>query len=273
MPLWRSTLHLLVFSLGCSSATVWAAEEPITENPTAVETVDAPIAETDNNNEVLRLRIADPYIDVHTGPSEGHPIHQVVERGQMIDILERRTDWFLVRTPRDYTGWVHRNQLIRTLTPQGQPVDISQTNLQDFTEYDWELGVMSGDFDGAPVISIYGAWQFADNISAELTLGQSLGRFAETNFATAHIVHHPFPQWRFSPYFQLGAGAIQIDPKGTIITPEDRQENLVHVGVGVRTYLASRLVFRMEYNNYVVLTDRNDNEKVEEWKAGFSVFF
>ena len=291
MPLRRFNLFTWLAVFGAITSQTWASDadnliapEPMGNNEVALTPANEPVvknnpalatqrADEATDNQVLRLRIADPYIDVHTGPSRGYPIHQVVERGQLIEISERRTDWFFVRTPRGYQGWVHRDQLIRTLTPDGEPVDVSQMNQEDFTQYSWEFGAMGGDFDGAPVISIYGAWQYSDHLSAELSLGQSLGRFAEANFATLHLVTHPFPHRRFSPYFQIGGGVVQIDPKAAIIQPEDRQENLVHVGAGVRTYLASRLVFRVEYNNYVVLTNRNENEKVEEWKAGFSVFF
>jgi len=30
---------------------------------------------------------------------------------------------------------------------------------------------------------------------------------------------------------------------------------------------------RLEYNNYLALTSRDDNEEVNEWKMGFNVFF
>jgi hypothetical protein len=53
----------------------------------------------------------------------------------------------------------------------------------------------------------------------------------------------------------------------------DRQDSIAHAGIGVRTYLTRRFVFRAEYKTYVVFTSRNDNEDVQEWKAGFSFFF
>ncbi len=222
---------------------------------------------------VAEVRVADPYVDLHTGPGRGYPKFQVVERGGLIVLIERRTDWFLVRTPRGHEGWVHRDQLIRTLTPDGEAVELSEVTQVQFSERDWEFGVMSGAFESAGVISIYGAWGFTENFSVELTLGHVMGDFSNQEYLTLHLTHQPFPEWWISPYFQLGTGYIQTDPAATIIQTEDREEQLTHVGVGARTYLTRRFVFRVEYNNYLVLTDRNDNEKVEEWKAGFSLFF
>jgi hypothetical protein len=82
-----------------------------------------------------------------------------------------------------------------------------------------------------------------------------------------------FPEWRVSPYFTLGAGMIRTEPKGTIVATTDRTDGAAHVGVGLRTYLTRRFVFRAEYKTYVVFTSRDDNEEPTEWKAGFSFFF
>lgn len=225
------------------------------------------------DTEQLMVRVADPYIDLHTGPGRGYPKFQVVERGGLITLLQRRTEWFLVRSPRGHEGWVHREQLQRTLTVDGEQVDVSEASQADFAKREWETGVMAGLFENADVISIYGAWGFTENLSLELTLGHVMGDFSNAKYGTLHLTHQPFPEWWISPYFQLGTGYIRTDPAATIIQTEDRSEQLTHVGVGARTYLTRRFVLRVEYNNYVVLTDRNYNEKVEEWKAGFSLFF
>lgn len=249
--------------------TVPAAAESSAEPSTGSPTEIAPETTADG----VPVRIADPYVDLHTGPGRGYPKFQVVERGGLITIIERRTDWFLVRTPRNHQGWVHRDQMLRTLNTDGEAIAISEAQQSDFSARTWEFGVMSGEFANVPVVSLYGAWGFTENLSLELTLGHVMGDFSNAEYATLHLTHQPFPEWWISPYFQLGTGYIQTDPAATIIQTDDRNEQLSQVGVGVRTYLTRRFVFRAEYNRYVVLTDRNDNENVEEWKAGFSLFF
>ena len=42
---------------------------------------------------------------------------------------------------------------------------------------------------------------------------------------------------------------------------------------GARIYLARRFMLRAEYRQYMVLTDRDDNEELEAWKLGVSVYF
>ncbi|MEM7280815.1 MAG: hypothetical protein AAF438_04225, partial [Pseudomonadota bacterium] len=114
---------------------------------------------------------------------------------------------------------------------------------------------------------------FSKNFSFELKLTQTLGNFSNGYLATANLTHQFFPEWRVSPFFTLGVGMLHVQPKATLVQAEDRTDEIGLVGVGVRTYISRRFVFRAEYNSYVVLTSRDENEEVDEWKAGFSFFF
>ena len=223
--------------------------------------------------EPLPVRIEDPYIELRSGPGRGYPIFHVAERGEEIEVLKRRTDWFKIRVPRGEEGWVNEEQLSRTFQRNGEPADIPGYSLADYAERRWELGVLYGDFGGANVVSTYGAFSMTENLSVELWLSDVLGRFSNSQLVNANIVHMLFPEWRISPFFTLGTGMIRTEPKGTIVATEDRTDNLAHAGVGVRAYLTRRLLFRAEYKTYVVFTSRDDNEEVSEWKAGFSFFF
>ena len=217
--------------------------------------------------------IDDPYIELHTGPGGGYPVFFVAERGEQIALLKRRTEWFKVKVARGDEGWVHYEQLQTTLNLDGEPFDLPALDFRDYAARRWEVGALYGDFGGANIISAYGARSFTPNLSGEVWISQALGRFSDSTMATVNIVHLMYPDWRASPYFTLGAGVINTEPKATLVATVDRTDSLAQVGVGVRTYLTRRFVFRAEYKAYVVFTSRNDNEEVREWKAGFSFFF
>jgi len=219
------------------------------------------------------VTIADPYIELHTGPGRGYPIFFVAERGEQIALLKRRTEWFKVQVARGQEGWVHFEQLTTTLDLTGEPFDLPALGLSDYTARRWEVGALYGDFGGANVIATYGSRSFTPNLSGELWIAQALGRFSDSTMATVNIVHLMYPDWRASPYFTLGAGVINTDPKATLVATTDRTDSLATVGAGVRMYLTRRFVFRAEYKAHVVFTSRNDNEEIREWKAGFSFFF
>jgi hypothetical protein len=223
--------------------------------------------------ELREVTIADPFIELHTGPGRGYPIFFVAERGEDIALLKRRTEWFKVRVARGEEGWVHFEQLATTLDPDGEPFDLPALGFSDYAARRWEVGALYGDFGGANVISAYGSRSFTPNLSGELWLSQALGRFSDSTMATVNIVHLMYPDWRASPYFTLGAGVINTQPKATLVATTDRTDSVALAGAGVRMYLTRRFVLRAEYKAHVVFTSRNDNEEVREWKAGFSFFF
>ena len=217
--------------------------------------------------------IDDPFIELHTGPGRGYPVFYVAERGEQVALLKRRTDWFKVRIPRGQEGWVHREQLSRTLTLDGEQFALPGLSLGDYAERRWEAGVLYGDFGGANAISTYGAFGFTPNLSVELWVEQVLGRFSDSTLASLNIVHTLYPDRRWSPYFTLGGGSIHTEPKATLVATDDRTDSFAHAGAGARVYLTRRFVFRAEYKTYVVFTTRDDNEEIREWKAGVSFFF
>jgi uncharacterized protein YgiM (DUF1202 family) len=223
--------------------------------------------------EPREVTVADPYLELHTGPGRGYPVFFVAERGEQIALLRRRTEWFQVQVARGQQGWVHFEQLTTTLDLDGEPFDLPALGLRDYAARRWEVGALYGDFGGANVISAYGSRSFTPNLSGELWISQALGRFSDSTMAALNIVHLMYPDWRASPYFTLGAGVINTEPKATLVATTDRTDSLATAGAGVRMYLTRRFVFRAEYKAHVVFTSRNDNEEVREWKAGFSFFF
>ena len=99
--------------------------------------------------EYRTVSVADPYLELHTGPGAGYPIFHVIDRGEPVEIIMRRTDWFQVRGPDGNEGWVDRAQMERTLQPTGSHIEFAQADQQDFTDAKWEFGLLAGDFGGA----------------------------------------------------------------------------------------------------------------------------
>ncbi len=217
--------------------------------------------------------LADPYIELHTGPGAGYPIFHVADRGEQLIVSKRRTDWFKVRTEDGKQGWVNADQLMRTLDLDGEETKIAMPGRGEYLERNTEVGFQVGDFDGANSISAYVAYLFNENLSAELWGSHLSGDFSSGWMANINLVHQPYPSWFVSPYFVLGTGFVTIEPKATLVQSESRTDQEAHVGFGLRTYLSERFLLRAEYRSYVVFTQRDSNEEVDEWKAGFAFFF
>ena len=223
--------------------------------------------------EVVQVVVADPYIEMRTGPGRGYPIFNVADRGASIEVLKRRTEWFEVRTDRGIKGWVQQEQLARTMATTGERLAIADPDWTDFGARHWEMSVAFGDFDGASSISLTGAYRLSPNLSAELLGARISGTYSDGWLAGARLVHTPFPEWRIAPYFTLGTGVLQVSPRTSLVSTQDRTDQYGQVGIGLRAYLTKRFMFRTEYTGYVSFTSRDANEKVEEWKAGFAFFF
>jgi len=223
--------------------------------------------------EPVYATIAEPYIELRTGPGRGYPIFYIAERGEQVEVLKERTDWYKVRNRKGKEGWVFANELAKTLGADGQLLGISLPDFNDYTHRTWEGGMMFGDFGGADVVSVYGGYHFTRNISAEIDVAQFYGTFSDGKYVTLNLLHEPFPDWRLSPFFALGGGVVETQPKSTLVQTQDRTDNMLDVGVGVRYYLTRRFLVRAQYKNYVVLTSRDSHEKIDEWKLGFSAFY
>lgn len=224
--------------------------------------------------ELIDVTVADPYLELHTGPGAGYPVFYVVERNATVTILKRKTSWYKVRTDRGKEGWVDRQQLERTLlTLSESPIEFVDPSGTDYPSRRWELGVLNGDFGGADILTLYAAFNFSPNFSTELAISEATGQFSYSLLADLNVTYMFYPEWRVSPFFKLGTGAIETKTKSTLIASEDVLDQTTHVGVGLSTYLSRRFVFRGEYNNYIVLTSRDENEEIDEWKIGFAFFF
>jgi hypothetical protein len=223
--------------------------------------------------EGLEVIVADAYLELRTGPGRGFPIVHVVERGAKVRVLKRRTDWFQVLDADGREGWVHRRQMSETLVPAGMRMEIDDPAREDFGAHRREVGLLIGDFGGANIVTAYGAYAFNAHLSGELALSHLLGNFSDGQIASIGVTHVPRPDWRIQPFFSLGTGMIRVQPKGTLVNTPDRTDQLAYVGAGVRAYLARRFIIRGEYKEYVVFTDRDENEEAIEWKIGFAFFF
>jgi opacity protein-like surface antigen len=251
---WATGLTLL--ALGQAAGADTAAQSP---------------AWSDTEGEVLVLQ--GQLLELHTAAGKGYPIFHALERGEQLRIFKRRADWFKVETQDGKLGWVHRRQLTQLTDPQGQWVDFSNPGWQDAAQNPWQLGLLVGNIEGALGYTTYLNYRFTDHLSTELKYTQAYGDFSTTKMASLHLLHQPFPSWRLSPFFSLGTGSVKVSPNAVVVKPEDRQDSFIGVGAGLIWHLSARVDMRAEYQKDTILTTRDANEEIEEWKAGFSLLF
>jgi uncharacterized protein YgiM (DUF1202 family) len=239
--------------------------------------VETSVQETsDSDKSRYRVTIADPFVEMHSGPSAGYPIFHVVDRGAEISIIRRKTNWFKIETGDGKTGWVSRDQMRQTLQPSGQPFQVVELDESDFAKRKWVLGVTGGELETAPVLTIFGGYSFTENLIAEVHFGQSIGSVSSSRFLKGNVVMQPLPELKYSPYLTLGMGKVTVSPNSTLVAANDDVNTFAQVGVGIQRFVSRNFLFRFEVNEYVIFSTTsttNKSEEVSEWKFGFAVFY
>lgn len=233
--------------------------------------VAVPVAAKDKDAQ--EVQVADPYIELHTGPGSSYPIFYVVERGEWVSVLKRKTQWFKIKAENQPAGWVHRDQLEKTLTADKEQVRFTDLTQDDYELRRWDLGVTYGRFDGAPSLGLLMVYPLAPKLGAELSLSQAIGDFSSSLIVNANVISYGERLWRVRPFFTLGSGWLKTEPKATLVQPKDSDDFTMHVGAGFQAHLDRQFMLRVDYKNYVVFSSDDNNEDPEEWKIGFVVFF
>ena len=220
-----------------------------------------------------RLQITDPYLEVRTGPGRGYPITQVAARHEWIEVLLRYTDWYKVRTERGHEGWVHRQQLLSTLTDAGAKVTFREVLLDDYLKRRFEMGAAYGRFDSEPMLKVWTAYRFTDAVSVEATIGQVQGIFSGTDFWHLSINAEPWSDRRLSPFFGVGVGRVKNIPNESLVGATVTDANLSTATIGLRYHLSERFVARVDYSLYTANVADTRNEEYRAATIGISFFF
>jgi Bacterial SH3 domain len=266
----RTSLLALVFA--CLVATPALAKQTPEEKAQARDE-KAAAHEAAEKEKLLQVFVSEPYLELSTGPGRGYPVFHVVARADSVDVLYRRTDWFKVRDERGVEGWARARDMRRTKLADGSPFLFNLGDMAGFTTHDWELGIGGGDYGGANLINAYGAYSLTDNMKVEVTLSQFLGNSSNGYKVEAGLTHVMFPEWRVSPFLELGTGVVYVEPRATIVLANDRTDQTAYAGAGIRAYITRRFFVRADYRWHTVFTSRDDNEELEEWKVLIACFF
>jgi hypothetical protein len=256
---------LLLYAL-CQSALAQTVND---EASHAIESIE-------QDDSRFMVTIADPFIEMHTGPGDGYPIFYVVDRGARVRIIRSKTDWFRIETDDGVSGWASREQMRQTLLPAGEAFKLVDQDETDFEQRDWVFGMTAGEFSSAPTFTLFGSYLLTENLAAEIHLSQSIGTSSSSRMITGNLLLQPMPNLTWSPYLALGLGEIEVKPSSTLIASDDETNSLVQAGIGVQRFISRSFMFRFELNQYVILSadsTRNENEVINEWKIGFAVFY
>jgi len=224
-----------------------------------------------------RVQIADPYIELHTGPGRGYPVFYVAPREEWIEITLRRTDWYKVRigsdTAQPREGWVRRAQLETTLTEAGGQKTFRDVLLDDYLKRRVEMGAAWGRFKSDPMLKVFVSYRLSETLSLEATVAQVQGVFSGTDFWHVNLNAEPWSDQRWSPFFGVGFGNFKNIPNQTLVGALPTDAKLANAAIGLRYYVNDRFVVRADYSIYTAFVEDARSTEYQAVTIGLSFFF
>jgi hypothetical protein len=219
----------------------------------------------------LVLVVAEPFLEMRSGPGRGFPIVYVIGRDELVTVLYSRTDWYKVRAPRGDEGWVRRADLARTLLASGERAPIPP--YPDFATHRWEVGAGYGVYNRENLVTTFADFGLTTSLDVEFAVQQAFGTLDNRYVASIGLRHTFIPEWKwFSPTASIGTAYQYIQDK---VPPAPLQANnqMAYVSLGARGFITRRFMWRADWRHYVVFNNQNVYEDLEEWKLGLAVFF
>ena len=217
-----------------------------------------------------RLTVADPFLEMRTGPGRGYPVFFVVARGQAVVVALRQTDWYKVRAEGGQLGWVHRQQLESTLTAAGSTKTFRDIALDDYLARRVQMGGAWGRFKSEPMLKLFTSYKLSDTLSVEGDIGQVQGVFSGTNFWHVSLHSEPWSDQRLSPFFGVGVGQFKNFPNQSLVGATITDAKLAHMIVGARYYLSERFVLRADWALYTAFVSDQRSTEYRAVTAGVS---
>ena len=144
---------------------------------------------------------------------------------------------------------------------------------KNYAERTGEFGMMNGEFEGSTSITLYSSLNLGSNIAVNATVLSAAGSFNNIQVITVGLESIPFPDWKLSPYFTMGAGIFKSKPRQGSAVSEERTDNLATAGFGLRYYLTRRMLLTAAVLHYVTFIDNDTTGEYLEWKGGVSIFY
>ena len=259
----------------------------------------------------VAVEVADAYLELHTGPGRGYPVTRVIPRGDHVEVLKRRTDWYLLRDDRGHEGWAKRKAMALTLLALSgeKPDDGFRTAEQRAAASPETAAVASASATpsspmprpGKAAGNVFNDGSYPDAENHHWEAGAGGGRRAGSKVLRATL------SYLLDENLSVDVTLSQVldGPRNEDLVlfglthtfhPENRIAPFVTLGLGAsrlhqagtlpadtrevgyaaagfRVLLQQRLMFRADYRSFTAFSGRGNPKETNEWNVGFVFLF
>lgn len=228
----------------------------------------------------LTVRVGAAFVNVHSGPAKAYPVFHVLVKNQEVVILKSRTGWYKVETfepnkRKPLSGWIHKEDIKAFHLQTGEVLTLPTEGVDSYLKRDVEVTLMGGVLDNVTAVSGGISWVMTPNLAIDVHYTQAFGQSSDNKLYSIRLRQTFFPEWKLNPYVAIGAGQIDTSPNANLVQSgsEVRTSDLFETGIGFSYYVSESVLFKAEYRGILVLTERDEHERLDQWLIGTSIYF
>ncbi len=230
------------------------------------------------------LRVIAQKASVHSGPNTSYREIAVVDRNQVLQVLERGTRdyWFKVELDDGTTGWilgdlvypfeVGEEEEPGALTRMGRAIRRAILGPSPVTRAHVGLSFSAGLLANEGIYVLRPSWLIDPYWALEAFTG--LSPRSETNLYLGGLafVLRLAPGAVVGPYATLGLGAAHIVPKVDNYVGQTGTLMALGAGGGLEITFKKQITLRLDARNWSVF-DQNESTNYQEYSGGLAIFF
>jgi len=215
--------------------------------------------------------VAEPYLEMHSGPGRGYPVVYVVGRDEVVTVLYSRNR-IGTRCARRAAGRLGAPLRIGfTKLASGEPAPIRPIRISRPTAGRLARGY--GVFNHQNLVTTWGDFGLTEQPRRRIRPATGVGHHRQPYIASLGMRHTFIPEWRWFCPRRVSDSAISTSTIKYRRKPLQTSNQLAYVSLGVRGFITRRFMWRADWRKYVVFTNQIKMRNRKEWKFGLAVFF
>lgn len=220
-----------------------------------------------------RATVLEPFLEIRTGAGRSYPVFYIAEKDEVVVLLKQRTDWIKVALSGGQEGWVHQDEIEKTLRGSDYQKGWRERFYDEHIDGRLQAGWAWGTFDGDNALYVRTSYLLTEAVSVEGSLGFASGAFGDTRLYLGGLVMTPWRGQGFVLNGTLGGGWVQTHPADVLINVKKDDFPAVYAGLGFSTPLFRRLALRGDFRNYTLFINPKRNREFQEYSLGLIFAF